>query len=403
MGGDAGLRQFRPPPEPAGSHARRARRRGSGDRTSENGELLAERIPGAELLLLDGAGHLYHSEQAAKRRTRRCSTSSGGTTMAEAHPTRSSGSLRSEQTRGAPGTSRRRTRSATGSPARAGPWWTTPAATGWSRSQAARPSSRRDVVPPRSLRSCRDAPDMDATVHWVCEGWHEDIERAIAAFRAQRGRPVGAVRGGGRDRPRSDDLARGCRRPVVGAGDRLGGRAERGHPAHPRAHRADGRRLGRAHRRRVRAARGGARGSARRRVRTLRDRDPRPAAVRRGARRRRRRDRGLPDGAPTRDAPRSGVLRREVPLVPHGRHRVLVPGQGPRSPGHDRRRRPSRSTSTGCGSRRRRRTALDCRRRTSTGSSTGSATGGICWWIRYRRASGRIAITVDHDHEETGH
>ncbi|MGH2642284.1 MAG: glycosyltransferase [Actinomycetota bacterium] len=32
-----------------------------------------------------------------------------------------------------------------------------------------------------------EAPDMDATVHWVCEGWHEDIERAIAAFRAHAG------------------------------------------------------------------------------------------------------------------------------------------------------------------------------------------------------------------------
>ena len=30
-----------------------------------NAELLAERIPGAELVLLEGAGHLYHSEQAA--------------------------------------------------------------------------------------------------------------------------------------------------------------------------------------------------------------------------------------------------------------------------------------------------------------------------------------------------
>jgi pimeloyl-ACP methyl ester carboxylesterase len=30
----------------------------------ENGRRLAERIPGAELVLLDGAGHLYHSEQA---------------------------------------------------------------------------------------------------------------------------------------------------------------------------------------------------------------------------------------------------------------------------------------------------------------------------------------------------
>lgn len=31
----------------------------------ENAKLLAERIPGAELVLLEGAGHLYHSEQAA--------------------------------------------------------------------------------------------------------------------------------------------------------------------------------------------------------------------------------------------------------------------------------------------------------------------------------------------------
>jgi 3-oxoadipate enol-lactonase len=32
----------------------------------ENAKLLAARIPGAELVLLEGAGHLYHSEQAAE-------------------------------------------------------------------------------------------------------------------------------------------------------------------------------------------------------------------------------------------------------------------------------------------------------------------------------------------------
>jgi 3-oxoadipate enol-lactonase len=32
----------------------------------ENAGLLAERIPGAELVLLEGAGHLYHSERAAE-------------------------------------------------------------------------------------------------------------------------------------------------------------------------------------------------------------------------------------------------------------------------------------------------------------------------------------------------
>jgi pimeloyl-ACP methyl ester carboxylesterase len=32
----------------------------------ENAKILAERIPGAQLVLLEGAGHLYHSEQAAE-------------------------------------------------------------------------------------------------------------------------------------------------------------------------------------------------------------------------------------------------------------------------------------------------------------------------------------------------
>src|ERR671922_517734 len=36
-----------------------------------------------------------------------------------------------------------------------------------------------------------DVPDLDVTVHWVNEGWPEDIERAIAAFRANEdGRSV---------------------------------------------------------------------------------------------------------------------------------------------------------------------------------------------------------------------
>jgi hypothetical protein len=30
-------------------------------------------------------------------------------------------------------------------------------------------------------------PDMDVSVHWVCEGWPEDIERAIAGFRSNEG------------------------------------------------------------------------------------------------------------------------------------------------------------------------------------------------------------------------
>jgi cysteinyl-tRNA synthetase len=32
-----------------------------------------------------------------------------------------------------------------------------------------------------------EPPDRDASVLWVCEGWHDDIERAMAAFRAYEG------------------------------------------------------------------------------------------------------------------------------------------------------------------------------------------------------------------------
>jgi Glycosyl transferase family 2 len=32
-----------------------------------------------------------------------------------------------------------------------------------------------------------DKPDRDVTVQWVCEGWPEDIERALAGFRANEG------------------------------------------------------------------------------------------------------------------------------------------------------------------------------------------------------------------------
>jgi len=32
------------------------------------------------------------------------------------------------------------------------------------------------------------APEVDVTVQWVCEGWPEDVERALAGFRAHEGR-----------------------------------------------------------------------------------------------------------------------------------------------------------------------------------------------------------------------
>jgi cysteinyl-tRNA synthetase len=41
---------------------------------------------------------------------------------------------------------------------------------------------------PRDVRSVLDEPPAaDATVHWVSEGWPEDIDRALAAFRAYAG------------------------------------------------------------------------------------------------------------------------------------------------------------------------------------------------------------------------
>jgi Glycosyl transferase family 2 len=49
----------------------------------------------------------------------------------------------------------------------------------------AEPIERRRAVDVGSV--LEDDPDVDVTVHWVCEGWHEDIERALRAFRAHEG------------------------------------------------------------------------------------------------------------------------------------------------------------------------------------------------------------------------
>ncbi len=55
------------------------------------------------------------------------------------------------------------------------------------------PATRPDEHPrvrlrPGDVDSVLDRePDVDATVHWVCEGWPEDIERAIAGFRGNEG------------------------------------------------------------------------------------------------------------------------------------------------------------------------------------------------------------------------
>ena len=89
-------------------------------------------------------------------------------------------------------------------------------------------------------------------------------------------------------------------------------------------------RLRRGDRRRPRSARGRARRSRRRRRRSVRHRDARsPSSSTRRRGRAVRRDRGLLHGVPARDPHVGRPVRREVPLVPHGRYRVLVPRQGP--------------------------------------------------------------------------
>ena len=50
---------------------------------------------------------------------------------------------------------------------------------------AAEPTERRRAADVGSV--LEDEPAVDVTVHWVCEGWHDDIERALKAFRAHEG------------------------------------------------------------------------------------------------------------------------------------------------------------------------------------------------------------------------
>ena len=114
--------------------------------------------------------------------------------------------------------------------------------------------------------------------------------------------------------------------------------------------------------------------------RSVRHLDRRPARVPRQRRAGGRRDRGLPDGVPPGRDPRRRAVRREVPLVPDGRHRVLVPDQGRRHAGAPGRRAGHASTSTGCTTRPRPPSATGCPNATTTGSWNGSETGSTCSW-----------------------
>jgi cysteinyl-tRNA synthetase len=67
---------------------------------------------------------------------------------------------------------------------------------GWTlEPEASEPSHLRERSAPGDVPSLLDAPPTaDATLHWVCEGWPEDIARAVASFRSHAGgREVGYV------------------------------------------------------------------------------------------------------------------------------------------------------------------------------------------------------------------
>ena len=359
-----------------------------------NAELLARRIPGAELRLLEGAGHVFWSEQPEladrpdprlHRETPRCLR----------RPRSSCGWGSSARRRALRRTSGRPTRSVTGSRRPAGRWWTSPTArSAWSPVAA---EQERPLAPADVTSVLEEPATMDVSVHWVCEGWPEDVDRAIAAFRAHAGGRraqyvVADVTGEPVDRWGDDVEVLGS-----GAGDGLGVRAERRSPAFARPHRAGDGRFGRADGRRVRPPRRSARRSEARRLRPVRHRDHGPAPVRRGARRRSvRRDRGLPDGLPSRDARRGGFLRREVQVVPDRGHRVVVPRQGRGVPLRGGRAPRREARAPDVVRERPRASGPSGRSGTSTGSWTDGATGGI-WCL-----SGKpIERTDGRDDERT--
>ena len=158
--GDDNGRRCRPSTPTTGS--RRSRRptlvlHGAEDRlvAPANAEVLASRIPGAELRWLEGAGHLYHSEQAD------AADAAVLDFIARRH--RERGSPGRSRARGAPGRRtvreglrRRPTRCARRSPRPDGRSWTGPVDGAWSRPPRRtppRPSDARHDVPSRAGRT----------------------------------------------------------------------------------------------------------------------------------------------------------------------------------------------------------------------------------------------------------
>jgi hypothetical protein len=141
----------------------------------------------------------------------------------------------------------------------------------------------------------------DASIHWVVEGWPQDVRRAIDSFRANAGdrvvHYVVADVTGEPQRPWGDDVE------VVQARarHRVGRRPQRRAEAVARPRRPGHGRLDRGDGRRARSARGRAGRSHDRGVRSVRHRHARPPRVRQHGRPGGRRDRGLLHGVPARD------------------------------------------------------------------------------------------------------
>ena len=206
--------------------------------------------------------------------------------------------------------------------------------TGWLRAPARVVRGRRAGASRRRALAPRGGHDLRRERPLGLRGVARRHRPCARRVPGHRGGPPGAVRGRRRHRRGAEALGRRRRRRggVARAGHRLGRGSQRGAPPFARPDRGRPRRFGRAHRRRARSARARLGGPRPRHLRTVRHRHAGSPRVPGGARPRAvRRRRGLPDGVPARGAHRGRRLRREVPLVSHGRHRVVVPGQGRRS------------------------------------------------------------------------
>ena len=143
----------------------------------------------------------------------------------------------------------------------------------------------------------QEPPTADLSVHWVVEGWPDDVARGIASFRAHLGgrrvhHVVADVTGAGEGAFGDRRGGRG-----VGARHRLGRRLQRRPHTRRRRRRLRHGRLHRGDGRRVRPAGGGVAGSGGGPGGTVRDRHARPAPVRgRAGAGGLRRRRGLPHG-----------------------------------------------------------------------------------------------------------